>query len=233
MISFIDYRSTEEEKESLLKLGVEILQIPKCTSVYEAINGHVDIQLNILNEKEKIVIINKDIHKEFKELLNNHNIRYIESSASLKNEYPGNVLLNAAILDDYIIHNFKFTDENILKNIDSKKLINVKQGYAKCSILPVREKAIITNDKGISNSLLKEDFDVLLLPPGDIILPGFNYGFIGGIGGKITPDILAFHGDLDCYIYGDQVKQFLKKYNVKPIYLKKGKLFDRGSIFTI
>ena len=232
MICFVDYRTTENEINSLKKLNYDVIKIPKDNNLYEAINGHTDIQLNILNEKEKIVIINKDIHKEFKELLNNHNIRYIESSASLKNEYPGNVLLNAAILDDYIIHNFKFTDENILKNIDSKKLINVKQGYAKCSILPVREKAIITNDKGISNSLLKEDFDVLLLPPGDIILPGFNYGFIGGVGGIISNDSMAFFGSLDNYAFGNEVKKFLYKYDIKPIYLSNTKLIDRGSLLV-
>lgn len=233
MISFIDYRSTDEEKKSLLKLGIEILEVPKCNNVYEAIDGHVDIQLNVLNQKEKSIIINKDINNDFKEKLNYFNIKYIESSSSLKNTYPGDIILNAAIIDDYIIHNLKFTDKNLLDNIKSKKLISVKQGYAKCSILPVRGKAIITNDKAISTTLLKEDFDVLLLPPGDITLPGFNYGFIGGVGGKITPDILAFHGDLNCYAYGEEVKSFLKKYDVKPIYLKEGKLFDRGSIFTL
>ena len=57
----------------------------------------------------------------------------------------------------------------------------LKQGYTKCSILPIREKAIITSDKNIAKELLNYDFDVLLLPSGDIILPSLNYGFIGAL----------------------------------------------------
>ena len=233
MIALIDYRTTEEEKKSLIKLGLDFLEVPKCSKVYDAINGHVDIQLNVINKKEKKIIVHKDIDDNFKESLKAFNITYIESFSSLEDVYPKNVLLNAAILDDYIIHNFKYTDTNLLACIKSKKSINVKQGYSKCSILPIREKAVITNDSGIYKALIKENFDVLLLPPGDIILPGLNYGFIGGVGGKITSDILAFHGDLDYYCYGDVVKLFLKKYDVKPVYLKPGKLFDRGSLFTL
>ena len=67
-----------------------------------------------------------------------------------------------------LIHNLNFTDKKILDYCKDKKTINVKQGYTKCSILPVKEKAIITNDKGIYDTLKNEDFDILLLPFGDI-----------------------------------------------------------------
>ena len=120
----------------------------------------------------------------------------------------------------------------ILDYCKNKKTINVKQGYTKCSILPVKEKAIITNDKGIYNTLKNENFDVLLLPFGDIELSGFNYGFIGGVGGMISDNSMAFFGSLDNYIFGNEVKNFLYKYDVKPIYLNNTKLIDRGSLLV-
>ena len=114
-----------------------------------------------------------------------------------------------------------------------KNFINVKQGYSKCSILPIREKVIITNDKGIHDILKKEDYDILWLPPGDILLPSLNYGFIGVVGGKISDDSLAFFGNLDYYKYGKEIKLFLSKYDIKPIYLSQGKLIDRGSLMCL
>ena len=100
-------------------------------------------------------------------------------------------------------------------------------------LLPVQEKAIITNDKGIYNTLKNESFDVLLLPFGDIELSGFNYGFIGGVGGMISDNSMVFFGSLDNYIFGNEVKNFLYKYDVKPIYLNNTKLIDRGSLMVL
>lgn len=233
MVCFVDYRTTYPEKEKLSSFGLEIIEIPICNDLYEAINGHVDIQFNILDKKSKKVIINKNISKNFKNNLEDRGITYIESKNSLKDSYPNNIILNALILENYFIHNLKFTDENLLNDQKDKILINVKQGYTKCSCLPVSDKALITNDSGIYNSLCKYNFDILLLPPGDIILEGLNYGFIGGTGGLINNNTMAFFGDLNHYKYGNEVISFLSKYNVKPIYLKNSKLTDRGSLFVI
>ena len=230
MICFVDYRTTENEINSLKKLNYDVLKIPKDNNLYEAINGHTDIQLNILNKHT--LIINKNINCSFKELLKIKNINFIESDSTLSSKYPNNVSLNAYITDNYLVHNLKFTDKKILEYCKNKKTINVNQGYTKCSILPLREKVIITNDTGIYNTLKNEGFDILLLPFGDIELSGFNYGFIGGVGGMISNDSMAFFGSLDNYTFGNEVKKFLYKYDIKPIYLSNTKLIDRGSLLV-
>ena len=230
MICFVDYRTTEEEINSLKNLNYDVIKIPKDNNLYEAINGHTDIQLNILNRHT--IIINKNINLSFKELLKTKNINFIESDSTLSFKYPSNISLNAYITDNYLVHNLKFTDKKILDYCKNKKIIHVNQGYTKCSILPLREKAIITNDTGIYNTLKSENFDILLLPFGDIELSGFNYGFIGGVGGMISNDSMAFFGSLDNYTFGNEVKNFLYKYDIKPIYLSNTKLIDRGSLLV-
>lgn len=230
MICFVDYRTTENEINSLKKLNYDVIKIPKDNNLYEAINGHTDIQLNILNKNT--IIINKNINLSFKELLKTKNINFIESDSTLSSKYPSNISLNAYITDNYLVHNLKFTDKKILDYCKNKKTINVNQGYTKCSILPLREKVIITNDTGIYNTLKNEGFDILLLPFGDIELSGFNYGFIGGVGGMISNDSMAFFGSLDNYAFGNEVKKFLYKYDIKPIYLSNTKLIDRGSLLV-
>ncbi|WP_195990097.1 DUF6873 family GME fold protein [Clostridium sp. D53t1_180928_C8] len=230
MICFVDYRTTETEINSLKKLNFDVIKIPKDNNLYKAIDGHTDIQVNIIDTNT--IIINKNIDLTFKELLKTKNIKFIESCSTLSSKYPNNIPLNAYITDNYLIHNLKFTDKKILEFCKNKKIINVKQGYTKCSILPLREKAIITNDNGIYNTLKNEDFDILLLPFGDIELSGLNYGFIGGVGGMISSECMAFFGSLDNYAYGQEVKNFLYKYDIKPIYLNNTKLIDRGSLLV-
>ena len=41
------------------------------------------------------------------------------------------------------------------------EIINVKQGYAKCSICVVSDNAIITADKGIAKAAIQNRIDVL------------------------------------------------------------------------
>lgn len=234
MHCFVDYRITNEELVNLYNLNVNPILVPKCNEVYEAINGHPDIQLNILKNKERDhIVVQKNINNNFKEILKSNNIKYILSKSSLSNTYPNDIILNSLILENYFIHNLKFSDKNLLKSQNLKTKINVSQGYTKCSILPVRDNALITSDKGIFETLKDYDFDILLLPPGDILLPSLNYGFIGGTGGMISNDKMAFFGDLDSYNWGEEVKKFLYKYDISPIALRKGKLIDRGSLLTL
>ncbi|NRW46450.1 hypothetical protein DFH76_003800 [Clostridium beijerinckii] len=219
MHCFVDYRITKEELLSLSKLDLKPILVPKCNDVYDAINGHPDIQLNVLkNDSFNKIIIQRNISEKFKEILKLNDINYIVSKNTLSNTYPNDIILNSLILENYFIHTLKYSDENLLNSQNSKIHIDVPQGYTKCSILPVREKALITSDKGIFNSLKNYDFDILLLPPGDILLPSLNYGFIGGVGGMVSNNKMAFFGDLDSYTWGDQIKKFLLNMTSYPLH---------------
>ena len=231
MHCFLDYRVSFEELNNLLHLKLNPIILPITSLVYEAINGHVDIQLNVIDKNK--VIVHKSISDDFLKLLFENKIEYILSDKELSSKYPSDIILNGLILDDYFVHNLKFTDKNLLKSQENKKLINVNQGYTKCSTLPLSGNACITSDKGIFNALKNQGIDMLLVPPGDILLPSLNYGFIGGVGGMIDENTLALFGDLDSYKYGNDVKTFLKAHNIEYISLKKGKLIDRGSLLVI
>ena len=58
MICFVDYRTTDEECNNLHNLGLKIIKIPKAPALYDAINGHVDIQ-NKYSWWKKQININK------------------------------------------------------------------------------------------------------------------------------------------------------------------------------
>lgn len=227
----VDYRISDEEMNNLTNLNFEVLPVPPSQVLYSAVCGHPDMLLHIL--EKNTILLHKDINKTFTNKLHQHGCKILYSHSQLNSAYPFDIILNAVNLDNLFIHNIKYTDVNLLNQVKHKKQKSVKQGYTKCSTAVLCQKAVMTSDAGICKCLLDEGIDVLLLPPGDILLPGLNYGFIGGCCGLIEKDVLAFYGHLDNYAYKQEIYKFLKKHKVEPVFLSKGKLIDRGSIFVI
>lgn len=228
----IDYRTSNFEIDNLLRHNCNIIKCPKHPVLYSSIDGHPDIQIFI---KDEFIILQNHATDEFKQLLLEKapNKKIIFSHNILEKNYPNNISLNCVYLKDYFIHFLKHTDPEILKILENKSLINVKQGYTKCSTAIVSDSAVITSDMSIYTALNKTSIDTLLIPPGDILLPGLDYGFIGGTCGLISEGKLAFFGNLKYFKYGNEILKFLFKHNVEPIYLRNDVLIDRGSILRI
>ncbi len=148
--------------------------------------------------------------------------------------YPGDIIYNACSTGKYIIHNFKYTDPELLDAADKQGLIrvNIRQGYGKCSILPVTEDGIITYDKGIYLACSAKGLKVLLIRPGHIDLPGYDTGFIGGASGRVG-DAILFNGDLSAHPDHDAIMHFIEDLGLKVKYFKEGPLTDIGSIIEV
>ena len=226
----VDFRIAKEEKEYLLSMGYNLLICPPSNLLYDVECGHPDMLMHILGND---IIVHQGMDNDFIQELVLLNYKVCKSNLTLEMYYPHNIFLNCLCLGNLFIHSINFTDPTVLSFYKDKTLINVKQGYAKCSTCIVNDHAIITSDVSISKALTINKIDVLLIPPGDILLPGMNYGFIGGATGLIEDNVLAFYGHLDYYLYGKEVLSFLKKHNVEPVFLRTGKLIDRGSIFRV
>ena len=229
--AIVDFRISEEEINSLKNLNLNIIKCPKSEVLYDAVCGHPDMQLHVLDKTK--ILVHKTMDKNLIKELIKLNISIMFSDRELKRSYPDNVILNAVSLSNYFIHNLKYTDENLYANKKDSIPIDVKQGYTKCSTAILSDKAIMTSDISIAKKLVNYHIDVLLLPPGDIDLPGLNYGFIGGCCGLVDDHHIAFFGDLDYYAYKNDVAEFLKKNKITPLFLRKGKLIDRGSLFIL
>ncbi|MCH3962829.1 MAG: hypothetical protein LKE46_01000 [Clostridium sp.] len=228
--AIIDFRTSIEEKENLIKLGAEIIICPPCRELYGEVCGHPDMLLHFIDKHTAVV--HRNIDKSFIKKLENIGIDVLLSECKLTDRYPEDIILNALDLPELFVHNLKYTDHVLLNNIKNKKLINVNQGYTKCSSAIIGKNAVVTSDTGIYTALLEENVNLLQIPYGDILLPNFDYGFIGGCCGSFD-DCVVFFGDLSYYSYGEKMLAFLKKHNMKPVFLRKGKLIDRGSIFFI
>lgn len=227
----VDYRISEEEKEKLAELGYEILICPPSNILYDAVCGHPDMLMNIIDSNT--IMAHRDMDESFISILKSLGKNMFFSYKSIGSSYPQDIILNAVNMKNIFIHNIKYTDSRLLEAVNGKKIINVNQGYTKCSTAILNDKAIMTSDTDIAREMQNNGFDVLFLSPGDILLPGLNYGFIGGSCGLLEEGLIAFYGDLKNYIHGREVFNFLKKYKIEPCFLKSGKLIDRGTIFRI
>jgi len=159
----------------------------------------------------------------------------VRISEPLGNKYPDDVKLNFAVSKDFILGNYAFADKNLLDyfNKCGKKLINVKQGYAKCSLCFVTENAFITEDEAIFTALKDEGKDVLLISKGDVYLSEKHYGFLGGATGKISKTALAVTGSLRYHSDRDIILTFIKKHGVELIELSAGRIKDIGGIIPL
>ena len=148
-----------------------------------------------------------------------------------KREYPNDIKLNVLVIGKRIFGKLDFLADEIvdfaMKN--GYTLHNVKQGYSACSTLVINEKAAITSDLGIYNSLIAEEINALLVTTESIILNGYNCGFIGGTGG-VFGNVAYFFGDIKMHPDYIKINNFLKEHNCTVVPVLGGGVYDFGGI---
>ena len=158
-------------------------------------------------------------------------IIFMGNERLLKPVYPGDIIYNGFSTGKYFIHDLEHTERQLLKAVNDLELIpvNVKQGYACCSIVPVDEDSIITYDRGIAKAAEAAGLSVLTVESGHVELPGYDTGFIGGTSGRVGDEII-FNGDLSAHPDCQAIRQFIEERGLKVRYFSGYPLRDIGSI---
>lgn len=226
----IDERIDENIEKYFLDLGYEIIKVKKHKHIYNEISSHTDIFCikiddTVIYEKEAI---SGKLNNKYK-CINGDNV---------ENFYPKVAMYNVCVIDNFAVHNFCMTDKKILEILDSKKynLINVKQGYSRCSILPLGNKSCITSDKGIYKELIKNSFDVLYIDQSELDIKLFSNvgvysnmtGFIGGCS-SVMGDTVIFFGDIDKFKCKDKLINYINSKGFKIKDFKDMDVIDYGS----
>ncbi len=226
----IGERYTEEIKE-LTELGIECITLSHNSLLEDEISCHADIlAFNFGNGQ---ALINKDLIGENE--LKKSGITPIYYNNQISSPYPNDIPLNVAYTGRHIICNSKYTASEIIEfaNSNNIEIINTKQGYSKCNLCILNDRAVITEDSGLASLLKIYQYDVLLISSGDIFLSDAHYGFLGGASCKISEDKMYFSGDLSCHKDYERIIEFLESFNIKPIYNKSRRLTDFGGIIQL
>ncbi len=234
----IDKRMRNVEKNMLKYLGYKLVPIETSNNVYAEISSHVDIFTTKIGDT---LIVEKSKYDDLVFMLKDTEYNIISGKENVEMKYPNDIKYNVCIIGNYAVHNFKYTDKVVLKELKENgyELINVEQGYTNCSVAVIDESSVITTDRKIAEKLIANNISVLLLDyTPDIKLKDEygNYsnmnGFIGGAIGRVDNNIIVF-GDLNKIDRENKIRDFIKIRNLKLIDFKDLDVIDYGGIVEV
>ena len=147
--------------------------------------------------------------------------------------YPRDAVFNALCIGDYIFLKEDTVSEAIKECAKKNGLtaVHVNQGYPACTVLAFGNNAI-TGDKGMAWALSSVGINVTLISNGDISLPPYEYGFIGGASG-VLGDTVYFLGNPDLHRDGKKIRAAITDAGYKLCALSDEPLADLGRIIFI
>ena len=218
---------------SLRTLGYEVIVLPPYDRLGVETRTHTDMFIFILG---KIILTFGDytLPESAAGKLSQAGFDIIRASELPENVYPKDVLLNALTVGEFIFAKLDSMSSDIKDIAEGYgyELINVKQGYARCSACPLSGEAIITADPSIAKAAEGVGIDVLRISSGGVSLAGFDYGFIGGACG-VDGNRLYFAGDISLHPNGKEIAEFCQRHGKTAVSLSDEPLYDVGSIFFI
>lgn len=220
----------KEEIAELSELGITPITLKGNPFLQEEIRFHADILA--FNPGDGTIFVSDNAIGEPE--LEKYGYQAIKIH-DIKSPYPLDVALNAALIKDKLFCKKKAVNTQILDfcNKKSIEVVNTNQGYAKCNICIVSDKAAITEDASLFSLLNNYQIDVLKLEPGFIGLSDEHYGFIGGASAKLSDTELYFSGDLSSHPQYGLITDFLNKHNITAIFNKNRPLRDFGGIIQL
>lgn len=238
-LAIADGRISVETEKMLLERGVRLIKTDGVSALYSAVAFHPDIMMFYAGEGRAVVP--PDAPDKLYYSLEKEGLHVKIGNKTIGNSYPDNVGYNTALIGDYALCNEKHTDEGVLKAIESsgKSIINIKQGYAKCSICVVDRNCIITSDNGIIKNIEKyfkdekSPIEMLKVSDNDIVLNSMDKGFIGGATGKLSKEELGFYGEMELLGASVDIERFLTRKNIKRVNMCSGRVMDYGTLIAI
>lgn len=236
MLAIIDERTPLKICAELERHGYSLLRLPPHPSLPPPVASHPDMLLFFA--KDKIICTRKyaTIAKKELEILSRSCEKPISiTEGTVSDQYPHDILLNAAPVGDFLFCNFPYTSKKITES-KQYTICHTRQGYSKCATVSVGSRALITADPSIANAASHVGIDVLQISPAHIDLPGYDTGFIGGAS-SFTPyqeiSQIYFCGNLSTHPDGDAIIEFCIQHNKTAVSLSDNPLFDLGTIFLI
>jgi len=216
-----------ESENTLTNLGIEVIYSFENKNVHPALSKHVDMQIVSLTDNK--IICAPETFGYYSHALKKFPVKLIKGDTYLSSNYPGDIAYNITVTEKCAVHNFKHTDRALMENIGNVDWVDVSQGYCGCTLCKIADDAFITADRGVGKALKEKGYDVLLISGKDILLPGFNEGFIGGSTFMISPNVLCVNGNIKkCPDFGIIV-DFCSKYDVEILSLSDNLIMDIGS----
>ena len=159
---FISGKVPDSLENILSDLG-RVVKLPAFNKLPEPVSSHGDML--IFKDSTGKIFVPKEYYDLNKELFQDMDLECVCEEFSDK--YPEDVYLDALLLGDHLICKERYTAKKIKAG---KKIKDVKQGYARCSVCLLGRRAAITADGGIAKRLEELGSKTLIISAGDICL---------------------------------------------------------------
>ena len=224
---------SEKCKSRLLSRGFRVLSLPPYEKLGKTVSAHTDLIVFVHGNK---IFTYADYMRdtESEKALRDMGCEIIYISEKAEGEYPRDVYLNALTVGNRIFARLDCLSSDIKAYALQMgfELINVKQGYARCTAIPLSDSAVITADPSIARAAEHRGIELLRISQGGVSLSGYDYGFIGGACG-VFEDTVFFAGDLSLHPDGERIDKFCRNHGKEVVSLSDEPLCDVGSIFFI
>ncbi len=212
--------------------GFECVALPSYQRLGQYVSSHADLLLCPIGKKIFTYREYFDALPQLEEAFVMRGYEIVKLEDSVAPDYPSDIALNCLFTDRYVFANTRHTSFEVLRYASELGYIsvNVKQGYARCTALPISGNAFITADPSIASAAEKLSVDVLRISPSGVSLEGYDRGFIGGASG-LFEDRIFFAGDILSHEDGKRIVEFCKAHKKEVVSLSNEELKDIGSIF--
>jgi hypothetical protein len=237
-IAITDSRISAEAERGLALRGYRVMTLPPFSRLSEAVASHPDMLISrIGNDLVSYADYCEEASYVFSDLsllTRGSGVRFTFTADEVSPDYPSDVGLNGLVMGNKLFIRTASASESLLTLAREKGLepIDVKQGYPACTVLKLNDEAAITSDRGMAAILEKHGIRVTLISAGDVSLPPYDYGFIGGAG-EVDGAKLFLLGDPSTHRDCRKILDAASAEGLTVIPLSSGALRDLGGILFI
>lgn len=228
-----DSRLSKAAEMTLARFGYNLIKLPPSRYLPEGISSHPDSLICKIKDEiitfadysDEAAYVFQDVRELYPQ------IKVSFSSGTPGKSYPDDSKFNALVMGDKLFARLDSLDELVRRAAEERGLclINVKQGYPACTTLALDPSHAITADSGMARVLSQSGIDVCLIETGHILLPPYDYGFIGGAAG-VSDGRVYFMGDYSAHPSAAEIEAATRAAGLRPISLCDGLLTDLGGL---
>lgn len=225
------YPDTVKKAEAL---GFCVKVLPQMPNLDAAIASHTDLSITLLHDT---LFISPSLAKAegsfFEALAREKGLKLITVSSSPSSPYPHDVPLCVKKVGNSVIGNKASAAKEVLEYCKQNGIpfIHTNQGYTACTSLAFGN-ALVSADESVLSAAKNAGADTLRISQGNILLPPYPYGFIGGCSG-VCDSIIYFNGSLDSHPDAENIRAFADKHSFSCVSLCDSPLYDIGGIIFI
>jgi hypothetical protein len=231
-LAIVDGRMPDSMIANLKACGFAVEKTIEHSKLAKPVAYHPDMQMCRI-DKHTIVIC-PELFNHYINKLEKYDLNLICGKSKLEHKYPLDIAYNCAVMRNKAFHRANFTDEIIKRELckNNIELVNINQGYGKCSMAIIPDGSCICGDVGVGNVLRKEKIDYLEINPNSIILNGYDHGFIGGSSSQGS-DKLYITGSLEYHDFEKSVREWIEAKGIELIELSDDIIVDYGTILIM